>query len=171
MPRKRWIALRVVLTAYALFASLVQPSKDLDWSPDQARAATAVIDGNSVVIRNVRNALYRSATDFDVHWEEGRFDFGELTSVWFIVEPFASWRGPAHTFLSFASPTAGISRSPSRPARSEAFSPLKGLLRQFELSCVIGDEHDLVGLHANHRRDAVYLYPIRASNEQRRALL
>jgi hypothetical protein len=36
---------------------------------------------------------------------------------------------------------------------------------------VIGDERDLIGLRANHRRDQVFLYPIRATREKMRDLL
>jgi hypothetical protein len=158
--------------AYLLFATLIRPSNTRDWSPDQAQTATAVIDGESVRIEDLRNATYRSVDDYDVRWEQRRYNLSELASVWFIVEPFASWRGPAHTFLSFGF-TNGEYIAISveiRKERGEQFSPLKGLLRQFEISYVIGDERDLIGLRAIHRKDAVHLYPIRATPEQRRAL-
>ncbi|HYN22504.1 MAG TPA: DUF4105 domain-containing protein, partial [Thermoanaerobaculia bacterium] len=45
-------------------------------------------------------------------------------------------------------------------------SPWKGLLRQYEVMYVIGDERDLIRLRTNHRRDQVYLYPVRATRER-----
>ncbi len=166
------IVLALLVLAYLVLVLPLQPSNDRDWSPDQARLASGHIDGDAVLIENVRNAHYRSTSDFDVHWEQRRFDLRELESVWFVVEPFADWRGPAHTLLSFG---FGDGRyiaisAEIRKEQGESFSPWRGLLRQYELIYIIGDEHDLIGLRANHRNDDVYLYPMRSTGEQRRAL-
>ncbi len=164
--------LAAVVAAYALSVVLVRPSNDRLWSPDQERIATAVFHGDSVLVRNVRNIHYRSTTDFDVRWEDRDYDLRRLESVWFMVEPFSGWRGPAHTLLSFGfgdGEFVAISVE-VRKERGESFSPLLGLLRQYELAYVVGDERDLIGLRANHRRDSVYLYPIRTSAERMRAL-
>ncbi|HET9234888.1 MAG TPA: DUF4105 domain-containing protein, partial [Candidatus Eisenbacteria bacterium] len=42
--------------------------------------------------------------------------------------------------------------------------------RQYELTYVVGDERDLIQLRTNHRRDPVYLYPVRASRERIREM-
>ena len=124
---RRWL-LRIalaLLAAYALLVLLVRPSNDRDWNADQARLATAEISGDQVQVHNVRNARYRSVDDFDVYWEERRYDLARLDSVWFIVEPFADWRGPAHTFLSFGFDDGeflAISVE-IRKERGESFSP------------------------------------------------
>jgi Domain of unknown function (DUF4105) len=161
-----------IAIAYVLMIFFVRPSNARDWSPDQAETATGAIDGDEIRIQMVRNSTYRSVDDYDIRWEQRRYNLSKLASVWFIVEPFASWRGPAHTFLSFGFANGDyIAISVEiRKERGEEFSPLKGMLRQFELSYVFGDERDLIGLRANHRKDAVYLYPVRATPEQRRAL-
>jgi len=57
-----------------------------------------------------------------------------------------------------------------RKEKGESFSPWKGLLRQYELTYVIGDERDLIRLRTNYRRDPVYLYPVRASRERVRQM-
>lgn len=158
--------------AYLLLMALVRPSNYRDWSPDTARLATADISGNSIQIHNVRNAKYRSTTDYDVHWEERSYELSKLESVWFVVEPFSNWRGPAHTFLSFGFDNGeyiGISVE-IRKEKGESFSPLKGLLRQYELIYVIGEERDLIGLRANYRHDDVFLYKIKATPEKMREL-
>ncbi len=165
-------AITALLVGQLLLIALIRPQNERDWSPDQARLATARIDGDSVEIHNVRNAVYRSTTDYDVRWETRAYDLRQLETVWFIVEPFADWRGPAHTMLSFGF-ADGRYLAVSveiRKERGEAFSPLKGLLRQYEIAYVVGDERDLIGVRANHRGDAVYLYPVRATADQRRAL-
>lgn len=171
----RSVLLRLLIIAgigYLLLVLLVHPTNQRDWSPDQQRLATAEFDGDRVLVRNVRNAHYRSTTDFDVHWEDRSYDLRQLDSVWYVVEPFASWRGPAHTFLSFGfgnGEHVAISVE-IRKERGESFSPIWGLLRQYELTYIVGDERDLIGLRANHRLDDVYLYPMRATPEAARAL-
>lgn len=171
---RRWLP-RIALALFAawlLLLLLFRPSNDRTWNADQARVATAEIAGDVVHVRNLRNAFYRSTTDFDVSWEERSYDLAQLESVWFVVEPFDDWRGPAHTFLSFGFANGDyVAISVEiRKEQGESFSPWLGLLRQYELTYVIGDERDLIGLRANHRRDEVYLYPIRATHVQMREL-
>jgi len=175
---RRWLRIPALLMLVLLLAWLalvisIRPSNQRDWSLDQDRLATAQIKGERVLLRNVRNTRYRSVSDFDVRWEERRVDLTQLESLWYLVEPFSDWRGPAHTFLSFGFADGqylAISAE-IRKERGESFSPLKGILRQYELMYVLGDERDLIGLRANHRHDAVYLYPIRTTPEKMHALL
>ncbi|HQW80798.1 MAG: DUF4105 domain-containing protein [Rhodanobacteraceae bacterium] len=171
---RRWL-LRIsllLLAAYTLLVFCLHPSNQRDWNADQAQLATAEIHGDHVLVHNVRNTRYRAVDDFDVHWEERRYDLARLNSVWFVVEPFADWRGPAHTFLSFGFADGqylAISVE-IRKERGESFSPWLGVLRQYELMYVIGDERDLIGLRANHRKDDVFLYPVRSTPVRMRAL-
>lgn len=161
-----------VVGSYLLLFLVLRPSNDRDWSADQTQLATAEFSGDVVQVRNVRNAHYRTTTDFDVHWEDRSYDLRQIESVWYVVEPFANWRGPAHTFLSFGfrnGEYVAISVE-IRKERGESFSPLRGLLRQYELSYIVGDERDLIGLRANHRGDDVHLYPVRATPDAARAL-
>lgn len=168
----------VAVTALALaalwgaFALLVRPSNDREWAPDMVRLPAARFHGDSVTVTNVRNTLYRSVDDFDVRWEERGYDLNRLESVWFVVEPFSGVPGPAHTFVTFGfgdGEFVGISVELRREV-GEHFSPLKGMLRQYELTYVVADERDLIGLRANHRRDSVYLYPVRTTPQKMRAL-
>ena len=161
------------LLAWLLLVLWLKPANHRDWSPDQARLATVDFDGDRLVIDNVRNAHYRSVSDYDVRWEPREYDLSNLQTVWLVIEPFADWRGPAHTFLSFGFDDGqylAISVE-IRKERGEEFSPLRGLFRQYELIYIAGDERDLIGLRANHRKDAVYLYPIRTTEAGRRELL
>jgi Domain of unknown function (DUF4105) len=162
----------IAFLGYLLLIVMVRPSNHRDWSFDGQRTASAVIAADSVKIKNVRNARYRSTSDYDVQWEDRSYDLRKLESVWFVVEPFSDWRGPAHTFLSFG--FAGdeyIAISVEiRKEKGESFSPLGGLLRQYELIYVIGDERDLIGLRANYRHDDVYLYKVKTTPENMRTL-
>lgn len=167
-------ALLVVLAlAWLVLVAITRPSNDRRWVPEQSRLPTALLEGDRLRVANVRHARYRSTTDFDLRWETHDYDLADLESAWFIVEPFADWRGPAHTFLSFGF-RDGRHLAVSAEVRKEVgetYSPLAGLFRQYELMLVLGDERDLVGLRAAHRRDAVHLYRLRATPAQARALL
>jgi hypothetical protein len=170
----RLAAALVLLPAvgYGILALVIRPSNDRNWSPDQERLVRATFVDDSVHIANARNARYRSVSDYDVHWEDRSYDLRRLESVWFIVEPFSDLRGPAHTFLSFGfadGQHVAISVE-LRKEVGETFHPLRGLLRQYELQYVVGDERDLIGLRANHRRDSVFVYPVRTTPEKMREL-
>ncbi|MGH8106169.1 MAG: DUF4105 domain-containing protein, partial [Arenimonas sp.] len=93
--------LAILTIGYLLLIVVVRPSNNRDWTPDTQRTASAIFSGDSVQVKNVRNAHYRSKSDYDVHWEDRSYDLNKLESVWFMVEPFSDWRGPAHTLLSF----------------------------------------------------------------------
>lgn len=166
-----WAAGVIAVVAIA-FVILVRPSNDRDWSPDQARLPVAEFDGPLVTIRNVRNFQYLSTDRWQEGWYDKTLDLRELDSLWFIVEPFGEREGPAHTFLSFGFADRDfISISAEiRKEKGESFSALKGLLRQYEIMYVVGDERDLVKLRSNYRKDDVYLYPVRTSAEKKREL-
>jgi hypothetical protein len=154
------------ICAFLLFGP--RPSNDREWTPDQERLAWAEIEGRRVRVHNVRHARYRSADDYDVAWEDRSYDLDRLRSAWFVVEPFGDRKGPAHTLMSFGfegDDYLAISVE-IRKEKGEEFSPWKGLARQYELMYVIGDERDLIQLRTNHRRDQVFLYPVRASRER-----
>lgn len=162
--------LALLIGIIAAVGVTLRPSNHRDWSPDQLVLPSASIDAPFVTIRNIRNFRYRGENDYKAGYYDRRFDLRKLDSMWFVVEPFGR-AGAAHTFVSygFGNEYVGISIE-IRKEKGESFSPLKGLLRQYELMYVIGDERDLIALRANHRHDVVYLYPIRATPEAMRQM-
>ena len=152
--------------------TFVRPSNERNWTRDQTRMPFANFEADVVDIQHVRYATYRNTDDYDVRWSTKRYDLNAIRTVDFLVEPFAAWRGPAHTLLTFGfSDGEHVAISVEiRKEQGETFSPLKGLFKQYEIMYVIGDEQDLIGLRANVRRNPVYLFPIRATKEQVRAL-
>jgi hypothetical protein len=160
-----------VLALVALVLSR-RPSNDRDWSRDQVRLPVATFAGDSVRVHNVRDIRYRTTADYDVAFEDRAYDLRRLESVWFVVEPFSGMKGPAHTFVSFGfddGQYVAISVE-IRKEKEEHFSALKGALRSYELTYVVGDERDLIKLRSNYRRDSVYVYRTVATPQQGRAL-
>jgi len=171
----RWTSWRVIaagVLGVGLIWSWQRPTNDRAWMADQARMPSVRFDGDTVTIENLRHATYRSTEDYDVRWCRQSFDLKAIERVDFVVELFASWQGPAHTFLTFGfadGEYVAISVE-IRKEQGESFSALKGLFRQYELMYVIGDERDLIGLRVNHRENPVYVYPVKATEEQMREL-
>ena len=175
MRRRRWL----IALSMAAFLSLPfvyvqfteQPSLDRDWSPDQGVMPKATIDGDKVTIDKVRNFTYRSTGDYTPAYEPRTYDLAKLDSVWFMVERFGDTPGIAHTLVSFGFGEEYVAISVEiRKERGEHYSPLKGLLRQYELMYVVADERDVIGLRTNFRRDPVFLYPVKTTREQMRKM-
>lgn len=149
------------------------PTHEHSWRPEQAILPRITIEEPLVHIQNVRNFTFRSADDFTPDYRDQTYHLDRLEQAWLVLAPFRrDWRGPAHSFLSFRfSDGAYLSISvEARRKLGQAYSLLKGALRQFELIYVIGEERDLIGLRAVTWNTPVYLYPIRATFEQVRGV-
>lgn len=144
------------------------------WIPEQARMPHIRLQGDSAWIDNVRDFRWRPDAAAVPGWENRAFDLRRLRRVYFVLSPFArAWRGPAHTFLSFEfedGSTVAVSVE-ARREPGEAYSPLRGAIRQFDLLYVVGEERDLIGLRAVSWQDPVFVYPARATPAQARLLL
>lgn len=163
----------VALITIVGFFVFTKPSLERNWTLDQKVLATASFDGDKVAIKNIRNISYRTTTDYDVSYYDKEFDLANLKRVWFMVEPFSGHGfGAAHTLLSFEFENDEfVSISVEiRKEQGESFSPIKGLLRQYELVYVVADEQDVIKLRSNFRKDKVFLYPMKASKEKVREL-
>ena len=150
----------------------LKPSNERDWQPDVAVLPYADIAGNQVTIHNIRNCDYRTETDFDVRYYDKTFNLDDLRTVdLFLV----TWGSPhiAHTMVSFGFLNGDYVcfSIETRKEKGEAYSAVKGLFRQFELTYIIADERDLVRLRTNYRQgEEACLYRVRMTPEQGRTL-
>jgi len=165
-----------IFTLYFILNIFTEPSNTREWNEDQRILPTATIDGDMVHIKNIRNFTYASTTSFTPNYYDASYDLRDLKRAWYIVEPFSGIPGSAHTFLSFEfddenenSRFLAVSVE-IRKEVGESFHPIKGLLNQYEIMYVIGDERDLIKLRTNYRNDTVYLYPAKTSPEKVREL-
>ena len=158
----------------AVFAwwSMLEPRNDREWEADVARLPTVEIDGETVTLRNVRDFVYRDEMDYDQRWDERTFDLRRLDSLDLIA---VYWMGDAiaHTFVSFGFGGEQIAISIEiRKEKGEAFSAIAGFFRQFELTYIVADESDLIGLRTTYRNppEDVYLYRVNAPRARIRQL-
>ncbi|MCE5230391.1 DUF4105 domain-containing protein [bacterium] len=173
--KPRWrgmLAMGGCIVAVIAWWNLIPPRNDRNWSPDVERLPRAEVSGNRLTVYNVRDFDYRSATDFTPRWETRTYDLGKLRGV----DLFLSYWGSAlicHTIASWefeGAPPLAISIE-TRKEEGESYSAIRGFFRQFELYYVVADERDVIGLRTNFRGEQVYLYRIRATPAQARALL
>jgi hypothetical protein len=117
-----------------------------------------------VTIHNIRNCDYRSETDYTVRHFDKSFDLAKLKSIDLSL---INWGSPyiAHTMLSFGFGEDGIVcfSAETRKELGEEYSTVKGFFRQYELTYVVADERDLIGLRTQYRGEQVYLYRLNES--------
>ncbi|MDD2916586.1 MAG: DUF4105 domain-containing protein [Candidatus Gracilibacteria bacterium] len=166
------VTLLVTLTVGLAWWLSQKPSLYRDWSVDQEKLASITFSGNLVNIENVRNFTYRSTTDYTPRYYNRTYNLDEIESVYYIIEPFSTMDGPAHTMLSFgfSGGTFVTVSAEVRKEKGESFDVFPGLMNQFEIVYIVGDENDLVKLRSNYRKDAVYMYPIKTPKEKMQGL-
>jgi hypothetical protein len=172
---RRWLALAVYAASFALFLGwwgTITPTNDRNWAPDVARTVTATIDGDRLVVSNVRNFLWRSDTDFDQRWEQRTYSLSHLANVDLIM---SYWAGEAiaHTIVSFGfDEGARLAFSiETRKESHEGYSSVAGFFKQYELAVVAGDERDVVRVRSNVRGEDVRIYRLRMTPKNAQVLL
>lgn len=179
MSRSRSVCLRaygwtVVAVATALSAGCakLRASNERLWSPDQATLASAEVDGDHATIHNIRFCDYKTEKNYTVRHYDKTYDLTKLKTVDFLRVPFPETPELAHTMLSFGfDDTDYLAVSVEiRKEQGEAYNPLLAMFNKYELTYVLGDERDLIGLRTNFRLNDVYLYQTRATPEQVRKL-
>jgi len=172
-PMRRALGVFVVLFALVLaWWFSLEASNDRAWEPSVARTPEAVLEGDLLTIRNVRNFDYRSETDFDEVWEKRTYDLSKLNGVGIYL---SYWASPliAHTIMTWTfddGPPLAISIE-TRKEAGEEYSAVLGFFRQFELYYVVADERDVVRVRSNYRGEEVYLYPLTTGLDTARQLL
>ena len=147
------------------------PSMNRTWATDQEQMPVVTFSEQQVTIQNMRHATYRTTEDYDINWVTKTYDLDQITRMDFMIETLTTW-GVAHTLMTFGFANGDyVAISVEvRKEVGETYSPLKGIYKQYELMYVIADERDLIGLRANVRKDPVYLYPVKVTPEQTRAM-
>ena len=173
--RRRWMAVAIYSACFGLFLAwwaTISPRHDRNWAPDVARSVTAKVDGDRVVVSNVRNFAWRGEADFDERWEQRTYNQSQVANVDLIM---SYWMGEAiaHTIFSFGfNDGARIAFSiETRRESHESFSSIAGLFKQYELVIIAADERDVVGLRSNVRGEDVRVYRLRMSPGDAQRLL
>ncbi|MHC4770960.1 MAG: Lnb N-terminal periplasmic domain-containing protein [Planctomycetota bacterium] len=145
---------------------LIPASNHRHWQEDVAVLPSADISGNTITIQNIRNFDYTSPTDYTPAYYDKTVYLDQLQTVDF----FLIYWGPrliAHTIMSFGfeDGTYVAISIETRKEKSEEYSAIKGLFKQFELMYIVADERDVVRLRSNYRKEDVYLYRMQLEPE------
>jgi len=156
----RKLGIFVVLFAGVLIWWLnIRPTQDRDWQPDVAQKAWADVQGDEVILHNVRNCDYRTEADYTPQWETRTVRISQITGIDLAV---GYWGSPwiAHPIASFQfadAPPLCFSIE-TRKKVGQTYSAIGGLYRQFELIYIVADERDAIRVRTNYRKEDIYLY-------------
>ncbi len=159
------LAILLVVGAGALSVPVMSKtaSHDRDWASGQARLPVIVFTDDLVTVQNIRNFAYGADGRVEAAAYYNRtYDLREVSSVWFGISHFSNFDGLAHTFLSFGF-SDGTFLALSIEARretKEAFHPVRGLFRNYEIIYVLADERDVIGVRSHIKGERVQLYEL-----------
>lgn len=163
----RWLALAWLVAVSALFISIdtvdaflvylgvaipftiwwlfQKPSHDREWEPGVAVLPRAVINGDVIVIENLRNFDYPAPGEFTERYESRTVRLANLAAIDII---FFNWgvKWMSHPVLVFDfGPDGRVCISVEvRYRRGQNFAILRSLYRQQELIFVVADERDII---------------------------
>lgn len=163
----RILSLAIFCLGGVLWSS-IRPSNDRNWAPEVSHAPWAEFSADTrgaedlVTIHNVRNFRYRTENDFDPVYETRSFRVSELTEVDILVTYWAG-KAIAHVMVSFGFNNRDfISFSiETRKEVGESYSAINGFFRNYELTYVVADERDVIGVRVNHRIPEEQVYVLR----------
>lgn len=169
----RW-ALAAFGLAFALVLAwwhAIAPSNTRVWADDVARTLHGRVEGERVVLDNVRDFEWRSDTDYTVRWDTREYDLARLASTDILL---STWGRPsiAHMLVSFGFDDGRFLAFSVeiRREKGEAFSEIAGFFKQYELIVIAADERDIVRVRSNVRGEDVTLYRLALDARQRREL-
>jgi len=172
---KDWRALAafaVPLTAFLVWFVLIEPRNDRVWSPEMARTLTYSREGDEIIVTNVRNFAWRGPETADQRWETRRYRLNDLAAVDALS---LYWKGDrvAHTYFSFvwANGEALSLSVEIRKEQGEAYSPVAGFFKAYELAILAGDERDFYGWRIFFPKEDIQIFRTNATPDQARTLL
>ena len=173
--RNRWVGRGVWVAgvvAVLIWWFSLEPSNTRNWMPDVAQTAWVEIDGDRIVMHNIRYCDYRTETDYTARWETRTYNLSQLRGIDLFI---TYWGSPyiAHPILSFqfGDDTQLAFSIETRKEVGEEYSSVLGFFRQYELTFIAADERDVIRLRTNYRKDEeVYLYRTTVSPEQARTI-
>jgi len=151
----------------------LDPPDDVEWDANVARTAWAEINGDQIIIHNVRNSAYPDGEEnVEPRWETRAYDLTKLTGVDLFLNYWGT-RWMAHPIASFQfedSPPLCFSIE-IRKQKGRSYSALRGLYRQYGLIYIPATEEDVIHLRTHVRKEEVFHHPLVMKPETVRHML
>lgn len=166
-----WVAMIALVAVAAAWWATITPREDRIWRPEVARGVTSDLNGDTAILKNVRDFNWITEDTATESWVTRTVDLTAITSL----DVFLSvWDSPdiAHTLVSFgfADGQHVVFSSEIRKEAGEDFSSLGGFFKEFELVLIAAEERDIIRLRTDLRGEQVSVYPITLGPEARRTL-
>ena len=164
-----FIIIGVVFIGVLIFLAFQKPSHDRVWENGHEELPYIDIEDKTITVTNMRDFQWSGPYTAEPNYISDTFNLDEMDTAEVIISHFADFEGMAHIFLNFGFVDGrhiNISLETRREA-DETFSPVLGMLRQFEIIYVVGTDRDLIGVRTGHRDERVYIYPTVVSSPKK----
>lgn len=168
------IAACVIVVGLTIYYLMIPASNDRDWQASWSQMAQGEINGDTLVLHNVRDFRYRTTEDFDVRYATKTYQLDKLSTLDFIVSHWDGIEIVSHTLLSFGfSDGQHLALSTeTRLDKGDVQGAIPGLFKRFELQFIFATEEDIFALRTNYRHEELYLYRIKITDPSKiRAIL
>lgn len=166
------ITLFVLIIGFVIYIVTKTPSSSRNWEGGYDVLAEPTVVGDIVTIKNIRDWNYSAEKALSYNYFDSSYDSTQVSSVWFLVEPFAWWGAMAHTYFIFDFED-GRSLAFSievRREQGETYDGLRGVLNEYELFYVWATEQDVNSRRVLYQKNDLYMYPLKLSDNQRKNL-
>jgi hypothetical protein len=175
LPRRR----RTLAVFGALFLATaawfwsIEPSNDRVWRTEVAVLPAVDFDGDRVTVRGIRDFAWRGAEEAQPRYRDRTFDLRNLRAVDLVVSYWDNQEDVAHTMLSwdFGGEDVLCLSVEVRREAGEGWGGLPGMFKQFEITYVLAEERDVIGVRARYRDEDVYLFRTAMTPADARRLL
>ena len=162
----RWALLgtaliEVLLTAVFCFITPERRFRDIVWqTPWRYTLEVNRLDNGGYELRNVRDFLYRSVSDFDVRYRTVTVDPEQISSIDAVFSHWDNMEEIAHSMLglNFADGTTVAISLETRLPEGVDQNGIDGLYRRYGLAMLAGTPADFYGLRVDHRGETLYVY-------------
>jgi hypothetical protein len=150
----------------------LKPTNIGNWQGDVDRPAWVEMDGDRMIIHNLRNCDYRTETDYSNCWSDRTVNLSDLRGAdLFFTTWGVRWIGHPIVSFQFGDNQHVAFSIEARYKGDQAYSAILGFFRQYELIFVVADERDVIRLRTNFRKDEeVFLYRTSLGPESARAI-
>src|SRR5258707_4439254 len=109
----------------------IKPTNDPPWQADLSRNAWAEIQGDQMVVHNVRDCRYRTEKDYSDCWSDRTYDLSQLRGVDFFLDNWGI-KFASHPMISFDFGDQHLVFSiEARYRPGQSYSLVRGFFRQF----------------------------------------